>query len=140
MSLVARRRIHAPPETPRGIGVEVIHWEHSRMTYWWFDDDQQTPIRAQALAVIERCRHIALSPDVRVYLGDRTRFRLSALDAVTTIDDITDRPDLGIHLVWQPLEGHLGWQPLEGHLTVHVFDDAAHHDSLFLRRRRDNFW
>jgi len=138
MSNTARRRIHAPEETFHGAGVElveVIYWEHDNMSFWNIHNDDQTPLRAQAIACVERRRAITLSPAARTYLGDRTRFRLTVLDADTTLDDIANRPACGIHPV-----GADGWLPLDGHLTVHVFDYTPHHDSLYLRRMRNNCW
>ena len=135
MSNIARRRIHAPQQTPRPVSIEVIYWEHDRMEFMFLHGAGPFLLRAQAIARIEQRRAITLSPDVRVYLGDRTRFRLTVLDADTTLDDIADRPACGIHPV-----GADGWQPLDGHLTVHVFDYTPHHDSLYLRRMRNNCW
>lgn len=129
------RRVRAPPAPPRAQGIDVVHWQHDDMFCLWFRDDQQTPLRAQALALVERVRDITLSPQVRVYLGDRTRFRLTVLDADTTFHDIAGRPGLGIH----PL-GADQWSPLNGDLTVHVFDDVPHHDSLYQRRARNSYW
>ena len=135
MGPTVRRRICAPAETIDGLGIEVIYWEHDRMECMYIRDDMQTPLRAQAVAKIQRRRGITLSPRARVYLGDRTRFRLTVLDADTTLHDIADRPACGIH----PVGAH-AWLPLDGHLTVHVFDYIPHNDSLYLRRHRNNHW
>ena len=129
------RRIRVPPARAyiHALRVDLTYWQHNGQSTGGLGDDEETPLRAQAIALVEQWHQTTLSPDVRVYLGDNTPFQLTVLDPDATLDDIRDQP--GIH----PLGAH-AWRPRNGHLTVHVFDYVPHHDSLYLRRMRNNCW
>ncbi len=134
-NLSAQRRISAPHRDSYNVmrHILVSHWQYNGVDTGVLVDDQETPLREQAIALVEQWQRATLSPGVRVYLGDRTPFVLTVLHADTTLDDIREQP--GIH----PLGAH-AWRPLDGGLTVHVFDYTPHHDALYIRRRRNNYW
>ena len=133
---LARRRIPAPQmQYNPALQVTVSYWEYNMKHTGGFQDDQETPLRAQVIAWTERHNDITLSPRVRVYLGDDTPFELTVLSADTTLDDILARPGSGIH----PVGAH-GWMPLDGQMTVHVFDYAPDHNCLYMQRFRNAYW
>jgi hypothetical protein len=133
-NLSAQRRISAPQRESFNPALHVLvsYWQHNSVSTGILVDDQQAPLRAQAIALVQAWNRVTLSPGVRVYLGDDTPFVLTALYADTTLDDIR------VRWVIHPLGAH-GWRPLNGQLTVHVFDYTPHHDALYIRHRHHNY-
>jgi len=115
--------------------VMVVYWKLNSRSTSWLDFDDNLPLRAQVITVINSEQRITLPADVRVCLGDETPFRLTELDSETSLADIRART--GIH---RTVAGH--WVPPNGKLRVHVWptyctDNA---NSLFMRQYRNGDW